>query len=288
MVTVIAQIWSVFKLRISLAIVLCTLAGYAVTPGGALTSFELTIIALTVLAASGSAGALNQYWERDIDAKMSRTKNRPFVTGAYRAGLPWLAGIMGLLVLAIAAAAWISNSYVAVHILLGAATYGVIYTIWLKRRTWWNVVIGGLAGTFAVLAGAAAVDPNIAPAPLILSVVLFLWTPPHFWSLAAALREDYAKAGVPMLPVVVGDRVAAWVILGHTVTLVLLSLVVALFGPGWIYLAGAAIGGIYFVEKSIAMVRDPGPKTARKNFLASLLQLSLLLSAAIADRLILG
>jgi len=288
MATVIGQIWSVFKLRISLAIVLSALAGYAVTPGGTMSGIELTILSLAVLAASASAGALNQYWERDIDAKMARTKNRPFVTGAFRAGVPWLAGIMALLVVAIAVAAWIANGFAALHVALGAITYGVIYTIWLKRRTWWNVVVGGAAGGFAVLAGAAAVNPDIGAAPLILSLVLFLWTPPHFWSLAATLRDDYAKAGVPMLPVIVGDRFAAWVILAHTVVLVLLSFVVAMFGPGWIYLAGAAVGGLYFVEKSIAMVRNPSPQTARKNFLASLLQLSLLLIGAIADRLILG
>ena len=174
------------------------------------------------------------------------------------------------------------------HVFLGAFVYGVVYTVWLKRRSWTNIVVGGLAGSFAVLAGAAAVDPDLAPAPLILAVVLFLWTPPHFWSLATALHKDYAAAGVPMLPVVIGDGAAAWVILGHTVTLSLLALVPFWFGLGWIYLCSAAAGGAYFTWRSIELVRRPGPPTAMRNFAASLVQLTLLLAGAISDSLLLG
>ena len=169
------------------------------------------------------------------------------------------------------------------HVFLGAFVYGVVYTVWLKRRSWTNIVVGGLAGSFAVLAGAAAVDPGLAPTPLILAVVLFLWTPPHFWSLATALHKDYAAAGVPMLPVVIGDGAAAWVILGHTVALSLLALVPFWFGLGWIYLAAAAAGGAYFTWRSIELVRRPCPPTAMRNFAASLVQLTLLLAGAIAD-----
>jgi protoheme IX farnesyltransferase len=122
----------------------------------------------------------------------------------------------------------------------------------------------------------------------VLALVLFLWTPPHFWSLAMALREDYARAGVPMLPVVVGDGPAARVIFGHTLALVLLSLLPVAFGLGPIYLAGALIGGGLFVVKSLELVRDPGPRAAMVNFRASLLQLGLLQTAAILDRLFLA
>ena len=164
----------------------------------------------------------------------------------------------------------------------------MVYTVWLKTRTWWNIVLGGLAGSFAVLAGASAVDPSLATAPLILALVLFLWTPPHFWSLATAMHEDYARAGVPMLPVVVGDALAAKVILGHTVALVLLSLAPAAYGLGPIYLAGAALGGGWFIVASLRLVREPGPKAAMVNFKASLLQLGVLLLAAILDRALLA
>jgi protoheme IX farnesyltransferase len=281
-------IGSVFKLRIALAITLSALAGVAVAPGAGLPAWELAVLAFAVMLSAASAGAFNQYVERDLDARMARTRNRPFVTGRLRTGPFWPGVIAATLALAVGAAALALNSTAALYVFLGAFVYGVVYTVWLKRRTWLNIVLGGLAGSFAVLAGASAVDPGLAPAPMILAMVLFLWTPPHFWSLAMALHEDYARAGVPMLPVVVGDALAAKVILGHTVALVALSLVPVAYGLGWIYLAGAALGGAYFVAKSVALVRHPGPKAAMVNFKASLLQLGLLQIAAVADRLLLG
>ena len=288
MATTVAQLWSVFKLRIGLAIMLCALGGLAVSPGPPVAGWKIAVLALAVLLSAASAGAFNQYVERHLDARMARTRNRPFVTGAFKAGPLWLGAILAILALAVAMAAWALNAAVALHVFLGAFTYGVVYTIWLKNRTWLNIVLGGLAGSFAVLAGASAVDPSLAAAPVVLAVVLFLWTPPHFWSLATALHEDYAAAGVPMLPVVVGDALAAKVILAHTLALVVLSLVPAALGMGWIYLAGAVVGGGYFVVKSIHLVRDPGPRAAMGNFFASLLQLGLLLLAAIIDRAALG
>jgi protoheme IX farnesyltransferase len=288
MASTIGQIWSVFKLRIGLAIMLCALGGLAVTPGPAVAGWKIAVLAVAVLLSAASAGAFNQYVERDLDARMARTRNRPFVTGAFTAGPLWLGAILGILALAVAMAAWTFNFAVALHVFLGAFTYGVVYTIWLKNRTWLNIVLGGLAGSFAVLAGASAVDPALSAAPIVLAVVLFLWTPPHFWSLATALHKEYAAAGVPMLPVVVGDAVAAKVILAHTVALVLLSLVPAALGMGWIYLAGAVAGGGYFVLNSVRLAKNPGPKAAMVNFFASLVQLGLLLFAAILDRVILG
>jgi protoheme IX farnesyltransferase len=176
----------------------------------------------------------------------------------------------------------------ALYVFLGAFVYGIVYTVWLKRRTWLNIVVGGLAGSFAVLAGAAAVDPGLAPAPVLLAVVLFLWTPPHFWSLAFAYHKDYAAAGVPMLPVVMGAVAAARVILVHTVLLVAVSLLPVFYGLGWIYLLGAVLGGGLLVVASIRLVRNPGRAAAMANFRASLIQLSLLLSAAMLDAWLAG
>jgi protoheme IX farnesyltransferase len=277
---------NVFKLRIGLAIMLCALAGIAVTPGAALAPWQVVVLALAVLLSSASAGAFNQYVERDLDARMKRTRLRPFVTGRFRAGPAWLLAIGLLLATSVLAAALATNWIAATHVFLGAFVYGVVYTVWLKRRSWTNIVVGGLAGSFAVLAGAAAVAPGLAPAPLTLAVVLFLWTPPHFWSLATALHKDYAAAGVPMLPVVIGDGAAARVILGHSVTLSVLALAPFWFGMGWIYLAGAVAGGAYFVWRSVQLVRRPCPATAMRNFAASLAQLTLLLGAAVADALL--
>ncbi len=278
-----ALVYSVFKVRIGTAIMLTALAGIAVAPGPAPEPWQIVVLALAVLLSSASAGAFNMFMERDLDARMNRTRGRPFVTGRFSANGYWLSGIVLLLVFAIAAAVLATNAVAAFYVFMGAFVYGVVYTVWLKRRTWMNIVVGGLAGSFAVLAGAAAVDPGLAPAPIILAVVLFLWTPPHFWSLAFKYKDDYAAAGVPMLPVVVSEKAAANIILGHTVLLVALSLTPVMFGLGWIYLLGAATGGGLFVWTSVALARNPSAETAIGNFLASLLQLCLLLAAASLD-----
>jgi heme o synthase len=276
-------LYSVFKLRIGVAIMLTALAGLAVTPGVRPDAWQVLVLALAVLASAAAAGAFNHYAERDLDAMMSRTAGRPFVTGRFRADLTWLAGIALLLALSVAATAMVVNAVAALYVFLGAFVYGVVYTLWLKRRTPLNIVVGGFAGSFAVLAGAAAVDPGLAPAPLLLAVVLFLWTPPHFWSLAMVYQRDYAAVAVPMLPVVVGAPRAARVILAHTALLVVVSLLPGFFGLGWVYLIGAAGGGAYFLWSSVLLMRDPGPRRAMANFRASLLQLTLLLMAAILD-----
>ena len=279
----IRQLCGVFKLRIGFAIALSALAGLAVAPGPPFPFWNAAALVLAVLLGAASAGAFNQFAERDLDARMIRTRDRPFVTGRFTAGPAWLTIIGALLVVSVTLAAWAANVVAATHVFLGAFVYGVVYTVWLKRRTWLNIVIGGLSGSFAVLAGAAAVDPAPSAVPVCLAVVLFLWTPPHFWSLAMAARDDYARANVPMLPVVVGDAKAAKVILAHTVALVAASLLPFVFGLGLVYLALAVIGGWVFLEKSIALVRAPGPAAAQANFKASLLQLSLILVGAMAD-----
>lgn len=283
MVKTLRQISNVFKLRIGVAITLCAIAGMAVTPGAPLTLWEMSVLALAIFLSSAAAGAFNQYAERELDARMPRTRNRPFVTGEFQAGKLWLLGIGAILAFAVGSAAWVLNAYVALYVFLGAFVYGIVYTVWLKQRSIWNIVVGGLAGSFAVLAGAAAVTPDLAPASIILAIVLFLWTPPHFWSLAMGLHKEYAAAGVPMLPVVIGDVAAARVILAHTIALVAVSLLPVAFGMGLIYLSGALVGGGFFVLRSIELVRDPGPKAAMTNFFASFVQLGLLLTAAIAD-----
>ena len=274
---------SVFKLRIGVVIMLSSLAGLAVTPGTGPGFWQTLLFAVAVLMSSASAGAFNQYAERDLDARMVRTRRRPFVTGRYQASAYWLAVIGLLLLLSVLTAALATNSTAAMYVFLGAFTYGIVYTIWLKRRTWLNIVIGGLSGSFAVLAGAATVDPSLSPVPVLLAVVLFLWTPPHFWSLAIACREDYAAAGVPMLPVVVGDARAARAIFASTLILVGVSLLPAFFGLGMVYLAGATAGGALFIAGAWQLVRNPGRKTAMLSFHASLIQLTLVLTAAIID-----
>jgi len=276
-------VFNVFKLRIGLVIAVTALTGMAIQPGAALDSWQVAVLFLAVLVSSASAGAFNQYYEADLDRKMQRTRKRPFVSGrlAHHRGWPLLIAAMTALAVA---AAWLAvNPYAALYTFLGGFFYAIVYTVWLKRRTWWNIVIGGLAGSFAVLAGAAAVTPALSPEALLLAFILFLWTPPHFWSLAIAFRDDYKAAGVPMLPVVKGDRVAGKAILVHAVLLVALSLAMALMRPGWIYLAFAAAGGWYFIKHALRVAAEPNRVTAMRCFHASLIQLSLVLLGAMLD-----
>ena len=274
---------NLFKVRIGVAIAFAAAAGLAVERGNGIGLGAASILIASVLVASAAAGAFNQYVERDLDRKMARTRNRPFVTGTLRHGPFWLWVIGAMIVASFLATFLSSNLLAALYVFLGAFTYGVVYTVWLKRRTWWNIVVGGLAGSFAVLAGAAAVSPAPGAEALALALVLFLWTPPHFWSLAIACRQDYAAAGVPMLPVVVGDARAARAIFASAALLVGASLVPFLFSLGWVYLASAAAGGAFFLLRCEALVRRPGRATARAAFLASLVQLAAVLLGAMAD-----
>ena len=278
----------VFKPRISLEITLAGVAGVAMAAGRGLGWRALACLAAAIFVAAGAAGALNHLVERDLDARMSRTRSRPFVTGTLHVGVPWYLLVAALVIAAVTLAGLTTNWIAAAYVFLGAFTYGVVYTLWLKRRTWVNIVVGGLAGSFAVLAGAAAVDPLPGPAAWTFAVVLFLWTPPHFWSLSMYYRQDYADAGVPMLPVVFGDRVAARAIFWHTIALVAMSLVPLALGAGWFYGLCAVAGGAYFIKRAALLAHSQTPSNAIRSFLASLLQLGLLLVGAIVEGAIRG
>ena len=278
------QLTNLFKLRIGIIMTITAVVALVVTPGQAVPLWQVAVLALTVLMASSSAGAFNQYYERDVDHLMERTRTRPFVTGEFSSDNPvWLISINMLLILGVAAAAYTLNGMAALYIFLGAFFYAIVYTVWLKRRTWLNIVIGGASGSFAVLAGAAVVDPALGPIPVILAMVLFLWTPPHFWSLAIAKHKDYAAAGVPMLPVVKGDKAAAKAVLWNAIALVSVSVLPFFFGLGWLYLLGAVSGGGYFIYRAAQLAANPTPKTAIISFLASLVQLIVLLIFAVLD-----
>ena len=282
------QISSLLKLRIGIIMMLTALAAMVVTPGQPLSGSEVLVLAFAVLISAGSAGAFNQYFEVDLDRLMQRTRNRPFVTGRFHKSPLWLLFILLLLVAGVASAALVLNGAAALYIFLGAFFYAVIYTVWLKRRTWMNIVIGGASGSFAVLAGAAAVDPAMSPVPILLALVLFFWTPSHFWSLAIAKHQDYADAGVPMLPVVIGDKRTAEVVMVNTLILVGISILPFFFGLNWLYLAAAVSGGGYFIYCNYLMILDPSVKLAMKSFFASLVQLVVLLAGAVLDVYLLG
>ncbi len=280
------QLVNLFKLRIGIIMAITALVALIVTPGQSVQPWEAVLLTLAVLLAASSAGAFNQYYERDLDATMPRTGNRPFVTGALPYNRWWLVVISLLLVVGVGMAGFALNGMAALYIFLGAFFYAIVYTVWLKRRTWLNIVIGGASGSFAVLAGAAVVDPSLSPVPILLAMVLFLWTPSHFWSLAIAQQQAYASAGVPMLPVLVGSRTAAKAVLANTLLLVGISILPYFFGLGWIYLIGAVSGGGYFIYRNIQLIQNPTPKIAMTSFFASLIQLIVLLLFAVIDSLL--
>lgn len=279
----VGRIVSLLKLRIGVAIAASALAGMAATQGMAPSPGTAILFALAVLGGAGAAGAFNHYYERETDRRMMRTNGRPFASGAFGESRWWVVSFGVLLVASLLLAVVSGGMVAALYVFLGAFVYGIVYTVWLKRRTVWNIVVGGLAGSFAVLAGAAVVNPAPQVTPIILAIVLFLWTPPHFWSLAAARREDYAAAGVPMLPVIAASRVWTLAILLHTVTLALLSLVPLGYGLGPVYGLAAAAGGAYFIWRSWQLYLRPTPAAAVANFKASLVQLSLLILGVAAD-----
>ena len=281
-------IYDAAKVRLGFLIMACAMAGIAVSPNNGLSSWQVLVLGLAVLVSSSVSGAFNQLYERDLDARMKRTRGRAFVTGKLQANGYWLTALMLLLLVSIVATALATNIEAAVYLFLGAFTYGIVYTVWLKTRTWMNIVVGGLAGSFAVMAGATATGATFAPAPLILAIVLFLWTPPHFWALAYACKKDYAAAGVPMLPVIASEELSTGTILAHAIVLVALSILPYWYGMSWIYLVGALSGGIFFVYASVRLYLKPSVSLAWRAFAASIVQLGLLLTAAILDNAILG
>ena len=287
MLTVIKKIIELFKVRISLTITLCAVSGVFIMPHS--NSFSLNqfiILIFCTFLSSASSSAFNQFYEKDLDILMPRTSQRPFATGFFKSDSYWLFIFFALLIISLLVAALYLNIATAIYLLLGAIFYGYVYTVVLKRSSIYNIVIGGLAGSFAVLAGSAAVNPMLSVPAIILSLILFLWTPPHFWSLAIAIEEDYAKAKIPMLPNLIGAKSSSYVILSQTILLVIISFVPLLFNMGFIYLSFVLIGGLYFLWKSIILVFETTKKNAMSNFFASFIQLGLLLFACIIEGLI--
>jgi protoheme IX farnesyltransferase len=202
--------------------------------------------------AAGGANAINMVVDRDIDRLMNRTKNRPLVTGAMTPA----AALVFALCLEVAAflELWLAVNLLSAVLAISATLFYVfVYTLWLKRRSTQNIVIGGAAGAVPVLVGWAAVTDRLAWAPVVMFAIIFIWTPPHFWSLAVRYREDYSAASVPMLPVVASMKQTTAEIVYYTIALVAVSFIL---GPvahmGWIYMITAAVTGavfLYFVTR---------------------------------------
>ena len=274
------------KVRLGFLIMACTLAGIAVSPSSSLSSLQILALAICVLVASSTSGAFNQWFERDIDSLMDRTKERPFVTKALEPSNAWNIWLAVISLAALYLTYLIANIEASLYLFAGIFTYGIVYTVWLKRKTWMNIVIGGLAGSFAVLVGSAATGDTFSPPALILAVVLFLWTPPHFWALSISFKDDYQKASIPMLPVVSTITVTSHAIFWHTLLLVLLSFTLVFYSMHWVYLLFAISGGLYFLYASFQLLRQQNNIWAKKTFFASIIHLGLLLLGAMFDAMI--
>ena len=233
--------------------------------------------------AAGGANATNMVVDADIDALMERTKDRPLVTGVVS---PRNALVFAI-TLEVVAFAWLVAFVNLLSALLAVSAtlfYVFVYTLWLKRTSTQNIVIGGAAGAVPVLVGWAAVTNSLGWAPIVLFLVIFFWTPPHFWALAIRYRDDYANAEVPMLPAVASLETTARRILLYTVALVALTLVFApVADMGVIYLASALALGAVFTAFALAVRRDPSEGTAMRLFTYSITYVTLLFGAIVVD-----
>ncbi|WP_439599183.1 heme o synthase [Falsiroseomonas sp.] len=287
---------ALLKPRVLTLVVFTGLIGLLVAPGHIHPVLGLTAV-LCITIGAGAAGALNMWYDRDIDAVMRRTQRRPIPAGRIAPNAALGFGV----VLAVASVAimglatnWVAAGWLAFSILF----YVVVYTAWLKRRTSQNIVIGGAAGAFPPIIGWAAVTGDVTLVPWLLFTIVFAWTPPHFWALSLWAHGDYARAGVPMLPVVEGARETRKQILIYTVVLALAGLAPWLVGfAGPAYAAVAAVLGGGFLYHAIRTWREKQDETgrslvndlaARRTFAFSLTYLFILFGALALDRLVLG
>jgi len=246
--------------------------------------FLLVIIGLYMTG--GCANALNQYLERDLDAKMERTKNRrPLPSGRLSPTRALIfsvsIGIGGVFIFA-----YFFNWLTALLALGTILFYSLYYTLWLKPNTTQNIVIGGIAGAMAPIGAWTAATNSMSIIPWLLFLIIFLWTPPHFWALALFSKKDYRIAGLPMMPVVKGDDSTRLQILVYTIILVISSLGLLFFGAGWIYGATALVLGVLFARRAFQLYIGKTDKLARNLFGQSLLYLFGLFSAVIVDALL--
>ena len=277
---------ALLKPRVMSLVVFTALVGMLVAPGGINPFIGLIAIACIAIGA-GASGALNMWYDADIDAVMSRTQNRPIPAGRMTRGEALAFGLI-LSVFSVTllglATNWVAGAFLAFTIFF----YVVVYTMWLKRSTPQNIVIGGAAGAFPPMVGWAAVTGTLSWESFALFLIIFLWTPPHFWALALYKQGDYGAAGIPMMPNVAGETSTKWQILGYSVVLAASSLLPVWLGfSGWLYGAVAAVTGLSFIWLSLRLLRAPDSvsmrRTARTLFTYSLSYLFVLFLALFTD-----
>jgi len=245
--------------------------------------FHFFMVLFTLYLTGGSANAMNQYLERDIDAKMIRTsKRRPLPQGAI-APARALAFAISIGVTGVLIFGFMFNWLTAGLSLATILFYSLVYTLWLKPNTSQNIVIGGIAGSMAPVGAWAAATGRMDLIPWIMFLIIFFWTPPHFWALALFYKDDYIRAKLPMMPVIKGEDITLKHILFYSIILVLTSLTLVFTGSGWIYLAVAIFLGYYFIKKSIIAKRSRKEKDYRSLFGYSIVYLFGLFIAMVVD-----
>ncbi len=284
--TVLMDYVALTKPRIVSALLVTALGGLVAAARGLPDASIATAVLVGGALAAGGAHALNHYFERDIDAAMGRTSRRPVAAGRVA---PHHALVFGVLlnVAAFALLTSMANTLSAVLTLGATLFYVLVYTMGLKRTTPHNIVIGGAAGAVPPMVGWAAVTGEVGLEALYMFSIVFFWTPPHFWALALLIKDDYARAGVPMLPVVAGVRETKLQILLYTLMLVALTVLFFATGAvGWLYLGSAIALGLPFIYYTWRLLRRPGTEGARGLFQYSLVYLVLLFAAIAADRVL--
>lgn len=286
------DLFALTKPRVMSLVIFTALCGLLAAPGNIHPVIALTAIIATSLGAGASA-ALNQWYEYDIDAVMKRTQNRPLPAGRMdrETALHFGIGLSVFSVLLMGVAVnWLTAAILAFSIFF----YAVVYTIWLKRSTPQNIVIGGAAGAFPPVIGWAAVTGDITLMPVLLFAIIFFWTPPHFWALALFINSDYSKAGVPMMPVVAGRRSTRKQVFAYSLILAITAIApFALDYTGAIYGAAAIVLSFIFCALSAAVglskTDKPSEMKAEKRLFAfSIIYLFALFGALVADRMILA
>jgi len=277
---------ALLKPRVMSLVVFTALVGMLVAPG-AINPFVGLVAIVCIAIGAGASGALNMWYDADIDAVMSRTQNRPIPAGRMTAGEALAFGLI-LSVFSVTllglATNWVAGGFLAFTIFF----YAVVYTMWLKRSTPQNIVIGGAAGAFPPMVGWAAVTGTLSWESFALFLIIFLWTPPHFWALALYKQGDYGAAGIPMMPNVAGEKSTKWQIFGYSIVLAASSVLPNLLGfSGWIYGTVAVLTGLSFIWLSLRLLRAPDSismrRTARTLFTFSLSYLFVLFLALLTD-----
>jgi protoheme IX farnesyltransferase len=274
---------ALLKPRVMSLVVFTGLVGMALAPGPLHPVLAVTAI-LCMAVGAGASAAINMWYDRDIDAVMTRTRDRPLPRGRVAPGEALGLGIV-LAVGAVLLMGLAVNPVAAALLALTIAFYVFVYTMWLKRRTPQNIVIGGAAGALPPMIGWAAVGGDVSLASLALFAIIFMWTPPHFWALALYRSEDYARAGVPMMPVVAGARETKKQILLYTLVLVPLTLAPWALGVvGWIYLAAACLLGVGLIVAAVRVGLGVGERPAKQMFAYSILYLFVLYAVMLVDK----